>query len=129
MSSGLVVKMLEQTRKVASDLVFFPIDSTHKAEGKKVAEHLSSARVDARALLDADGKVGKTYGAQTTPQCFVVDSTGLLRYAGAFDADPAGMQKGRATNYVVEAVKLIVAGKPVSPETTKSYGESVKYRK
>jgi peroxiredoxin len=80
-------------------------------------------------LIDSDGKVGQSYGAKTTPHMYVIDGTGVLRYAGAIDSNPsadAGDIKG-ATQYVSQALAELKAGKPVSTAVTKSYGCSVKY--
>jgi peroxiredoxin len=45
-------------------------------------------------LIDEDGKVGRTYGAQTTPHMFVIDPAGKLIYAGALDNAPLGRVDG-----------------------------------
>lgn len=82
------------------------------------------------ALLDADGKIGRLYGARTTPQMFVFDPAGKLIYAGAIDNQPtpdASDIKG-ADNYVSDALTAAMAGKPVATAYTRSYGCSVKYR-
>jgi len=80
-------------------------------------------------LIDADGKVGRLYGARTTPHMFVIDGEGVLRYMGAIDsnpsADPADIPN--ATQYVEVALAELAAGKPVSTPVTQPYGCSVKY--
>ena len=77
-------------------------------------------------LLDESGKVGRTYGAKTTPHCFVIDTKGTLVYAGAID-DGA---KGKATvNYVEKAVNEVLKGESVSTPKTDSFGCNVKYGK
>lgn len=80
-------------------------------------------------LFDADGTVGRAYGAKTTPHMFVIDQEGVLVYSGAIDdkvsteiSDVAG-----AKNYVAAALDEALAGKPISVASTKSYGCSVKY--
>ncbi len=40
-------------------------------------------------LFDADGKLGKAYGAKTTPHMYVVGKDGKLAYQGAIDDDQA----------------------------------------
>ncbi len=83
----------------------------------------------AGVLLDVDGKVGKLYGAKTTPHMFVVDKEGKLVYAGAIDNQPradAASLEG-ATNYVAAALEALLAGKPIETAETKAYGCSVKY--
>lgn len=80
-------------------------------------------------LPDHDGKVGRLYGAKTTPHLFVITATGRVAYQGAVDsirsADPADL--GRATDYVKEALEAVKAGKPVTHASTEPYGCSVKY--
>lgn len=80
-------------------------------------------------LLDPDGKVGRLYGARTTPDMFVIDAEGNLAYAGAIDdrptPDPASLDG--AKNYVADALAALKAGQPVSPARTKPYGCAVKY--
>jgi peroxiredoxin len=78
-------------------------------------------------LQDADGKVGKLYGARTTPHMFVIDPKGVLQYAGAIDDDPAG-KNAAPKNYVDEAVTAILAGKAPAVATSEPYGCSVKYK-
>jgi hypothetical protein len=80
-------------------------------------------------LLDPDGKVGKTYDAQTTPHMFIINPDGILIYQGAVDDRPS-VDLGDippATNYVKKALGEAFAGSPVSTPSTKSYGCSVKY--
>jgi len=73
-------------------------------------------------LTDADGKTGKTFGAVTTPQMFVIDQRGVIVYHGA----PAP-QRGGGPNYIEQALTESMSGKPVSIPETKSYGCGVKY--
>ncbi len=80
-------------------------------------------------LLDPEGKMGRAYGAKTTPHMFVIDPSGKLVYAGAIDdtpsTDPADLPSSR--NYVSAALDAALAGKPVPTGTSTPYGCSVKY--
>jgi peroxiredoxin len=80
-------------------------------------------------LLDPDGKVGKAYGARTTPHLYVINPEGKLVYAGAIDNKPTANKADvqGATNYVTAALSEAMAGKPVSKATSEPYGCSVKY--
>ncbi len=82
-------------------------------------------------LIDADGKVGRLYGAKTTPHMFVIDTVGKLAYMGAIDdapsTDPASLTG--AKNYVTAAIASLKAGQPVVTPVTQSYGCGVKYGK
>jgi len=124
-----------QSRYTAKDVVWLSINSS--APGKQgnytpeQANELSKEKKSAATyvLLDPDGKVGREYGAKTTPHMFVIDKKGVLRYEGAIDSvastDQADIKE--ATNYVASAVDAVMAGKKVDPSVTQSYGCGVKY--
>ncbi len=96
---------------------------TSADEGAISAAITSKAGQSVPVLIDADGKVGKAYGAKTTPHVFIVDGTGNVAYIGA------PMSADGKTNYIVNAVTALKAGKPVEPSSTKNKGCSVKYAK
>lgn len=108
--------------------------SAPEKEGHFTTEALKTRMTTAKAaptsyLIDTDGTVGHLYGARTTPHMFVINAEGTLVYAGAIDdiksTDQADIAK--AKNYVANALDAVMAGKPVEPKTTTSYGCSVKY--
>ncbi len=80
-------------------------------------------------LIDADGKVGKWYGAKTTPHMFIIDPKGKIAYAGAIDDIKSTNVKdiAKASNYVATALDAALAGRPIETTITKPYGCSVKY--
>jgi peroxiredoxin len=75
-------------------------------------------------LLDPDGKVGRAYGAKTTPHVFVIDGKGTLVYAGALDNAPFGKVEGdgERVSYVEAAIADLAAGKKIEKPETKAYG-------
>ena len=95
------------------------------------AQKLNSSRKagPAATVLDADGKIGKLYGAQTTPHIFIVNAAGQLVYKGGIDSIPTANKDdlAKAENYVTAALTAISAGKPVEKANTKPYGCAVKY--
>ncbi len=80
-------------------------------------------------LMDADGKVGKTYGAKTTPHMFIIDPKGELVYAGGIDDIRSTNVDdiAKAHNYVAAALDQALAGQPITNSISKPYGCSVKY--
>ncbi len=84
---------------------------------------------DTATLMDPDGRIGRAYGARTTPHMYVIDPQGRLVYAGAIDSKPSTNVADikTAVNYVNQALGETLAGKPVSVATTQAYGCSVKY--
>lgn len=124
-----------QKEYTAKDVVWLSINSSAAGkEGNYPSDKTNEMTKEKDAaptavLLDADGKVGKLYGAKTTPHMYIVSPQGLLVYQGAIDdkpsADPADIPS--SVNYVKTALDEAMAGKAVSVSTTKSYGCSVKY--
>ena len=99
-------------------------------EGEDLLSRLKQQKSEAAAyLIDADGTVGKMYGAKATPNMFVIDPDGILRYAGAIDDHPTPKPEDipNSTNYVKAALDAVMAGKEVSVKTSAPYGCSVKY--
>ncbi len=80
-------------------------------------------------MADSDGRVGKLYGAKTTPHMYVINPAGMVIYAGAIDDKPSANKAdvAGAKNYVVAALAESKAGKAVTTATTQAYGCSVKY--
>lgn len=80
-------------------------------------------------LIDSDGKVGREYGAKTTPHMFVIDPEGTVLYAGGIDDKPSTDVADIATakNYVKAALDEALAGQPVAVTSSQPYGCSVKY--
>lgn len=80
-------------------------------------------------LFDRDGRVGKAYGAKTTPHMYIINGDGKLVYQGGIDDKPTAKQSdiAGARNHVTKALAEIKAGKAVSVASSRPYGCSVKY--
>lgn len=80
-------------------------------------------------LIDADGTVGKKYGAKVTPHMFVINGEGILIYQGAVDSIPSWKAEdiSSAENYVAAALDVSMKGDTVKVGETKPYGCGVKY--
>jgi peroxiredoxin len=97
----------------------------------KLAVWMKEQKANAtHTLMDEDGKIGKAYGARTTPHMYIVDGKGMLVYAGGIDsiASASAADIPKATNYVKVAMNEIASGKPLSNTATRPYGCSVKYK-
>lgn len=130
-------KNMQATQKGAVDAgaVWLAVNSTADDHG----DYLSPAQLSAwmkdqgaaatATLMDADGKVGRAYGARTTPHMYVIDPQGTLVYAGAIDSKPTANPADipGATNHVKVALAESMAGKPVGTPATRAYGCTVKY--
>ena len=128
---------MQSTQKdaTAQGVVWLTINSSSKDSGEytspaDMSKWMAGQKaVATTTLMDADGKLGKAYGARTTPHMYIVSPAGLLVYAGGIDnkasSNPADIPG--ATNYVKQAVAEAVSGKPISTPATRPYGCSVKY--
>ena len=77
-------------------------------------------------LHDESQEVARAYGAKTTPDLFVVDSTGTLRYRGAPDADYG--DPSLSARWLREALDSVLAGEDVARPETDPVGCSVKWK-
>lgn len=124
-----------QREATAKGVVWLSVNSTAVDAGDyrkpaDMAGWMQQQKAAATAtLMDADGKVGRAYGARTTPHMYVIDPAGKLVYAGAIDSKPSNNPADvtTATNHVKVALAESLAGKPVSTPVTRPYGCSVKY--
>ncbi|MCA3250847.1 MAG: thioredoxin family protein [Pseudomonadota bacterium] len=124
-----------QKEATARGVIWLAINSTAAGHG----DHMAPAALAAwmkqhgagatHTLMDADGTVGRAYGARTTPHMYVIDPSGTLVYAGAIDSKPTANPAdiAGATNHVKAALAETLAGKPVTVAQTRPYGCSVKY--
>lgn len=119
----------EQPERLAKEgVVWLSVNSQNpKHPGANVDKNkafVKAHEMEAPLLMDADGTVGRAYGAKTTPHCFVIDVKGVLVYAGGLDNVPNGKVDGDAKpiNYVDAAVEDLRAGRPVTTDSARAYG-------
>jgi peroxiredoxin len=93
---------------------------------KKFNEEMMGAK---NLLLDNNGKVGKKYGAKTTPHMYIIDPNGKLIYQGAIDSTPSANPGDIkiSKNYVDMALEQALTGRSIKTAKTRPYGCSVKY--
>ncbi len=119
----------------AKNVVWLTINSTNASHSEfKSPEQMAAwmkekGAAPAATLIDRDSKVGRLYGARTTPHMYIIDPNGVLIYVGAIDDKRSTAVEDVKTskNYVRAALDEALAGKPVSTTSTSPYGCSVKY--
>jgi len=124
-----------QQRAMAKGVVWLAVNSTTEDHGDYHTPTELAAWMKAKGatptatLMDADGRVGRAYGARTTPHLYIVDPKGTLIYAGAIDSKPSANPAdiATATNHVDVALADALAGRPLTTPSTRPYGCSVKY--
>ena len=128
---------MQATQKGATGqgVVWLAVNSTAADHGDYLSPPQMAAWMNAQGaaatatLMDEDGKLGRAYGARTTPHMYIVDPQGRLVYAGAIDSKPSARAADIATavNHVNVALAESLAGKAVSTPATRAYGCTIKY--
>lgn len=105
--------------------------SNDPADRPQDAADALRARVDAGEIAgpflhDADQAVAQAYGATATPEVFVLDHDGVVRYHGAPDSDHD--DPGQNASWLREALDDVLEGRPVARPLTSPAGCSIKWR-
>ena len=115
---------LERTY-AARGVRFIGVNSNVNEPASEVAAHAREHGFTFPVVKDDGSRTADAYGAQHTPEIFVVDPSGVVRYHGRIDEnrdDPAAVRSPDLRN----ALDAILAGKPVAVPETKAFGCSIK---
>jgi peroxiredoxin len=115
--------------------VWLSVLSTHPSRRdylppeKAMALHDGRRAASSALLMDAEGTLGKAYGAVVTPHIFIVGADGRLVYAGATgDKSTTQADEVRASrSFVREALADLAAGRKVATPTSRPFGCTVAY--
>ena len=107
-------------------VAWLAIDSSHFVTPEASESWRAEHGLPYPILQDASGDTGRAYQARTTPNMYVIDAQGVLRYTGAIDDDPRG-RNDSPRNYVREVVDALVNGTEPPLTQTEPYGCTVKY--
>jgi len=77
-------------------------------------------------LYDESQDVARAYGAQTTPDCFLIDAEGRVVYRGAPDADYQDPSQNAA--WLRDAIDATLAGSAPANAQTTPVGCSIKWK-
>ncbi|GHB52960.1 thioredoxin family protein [Persicitalea jodogahamensis] len=97
---------------------------------EKLKEHVSAKGHAYPYLVDDSQTVARAFGANRTPQAYVLQNNGgkfTVRYIGTLDdnpQDPGSVRK----HYVDDAVSNLLAGRPVTTTTTRAIGCAIKWK-
>jgi hypothetical protein len=79
------------------------------------------------AYVRDDGQeVARAYGGVRTPEVFLFDESGTLRYHGAIDDNQD--VEGVSADYLREAIAALRDGRDVDPDDTAPVGCTIKWR-
>jgi len=109
----------------AKGIALVGINSNKTEPPAEVAEHAKKNGFTFPVLKDDGNRVADAYGANKTPEVFVIDPKGVLLYHGRIDEtadDPKNVKSPDLRN----TLDAILAGKPVPVAETKAFGCSIK---
>lgn len=94
---------------------------------EKMKTFLSDSQLNFPYLRDVTQEVAQGFGAERTPEVFLIERSGLIRYRGAIDDSPqdAGSIK---THYLKQAITQLVSGITVTPSRVNAVGSSITWR-
>lgn len=101
----------------------YPRDS-YEAMQKRVAREPGAWPMP--YLHDSTQAVARAYDAKTTPDVFVLDGAGRLRYRGAPDADYE--DEGQDAGWLRDALDAVLAGRDPDRAETRPVGCSIKWK-
>jgi peroxiredoxin len=123
-SNAFNYRMNELYREFAGRVTFLFVNSNANEPADEVRDHAKAAGYDFPVYKDVESSVANLFGAEATPDTFVVDSTGIIRYHGYIeDAPNPARAKNRALRTAIEAT---LEGKPVLNPETRAFGCAIK---
>jgi peroxiredoxin len=118
-------RMIDLYKDYTSRNVKFVFVNANRSEAaNEVREHAKRVGFTFPVYKDPDNMVADRFDAQVTPESYVIDSAGILRYHGSIDDD---MNVARVhTQRLRLALDAVLAGKPVPAVDTKAFGCTIK---
>ncbi len=99
--------------------------NSNKAEDvKRITAHSKEHGFKFPVLKDEQNKIADLYGAEVTPETFVINPQGKLLYHGRIDDSRKG--DNIQSNDLADALNAVLAGKAVAKTEAKAVGCSIK---
>jgi peroxiredoxin len=106
------------------NIIFLGINSNFNESVAEIKSHAAKNNLSFPILKDHANKIADAYGAQRTPELFVIDADGVLRYHGRIDNSRDVRRVNRQD--LREALNEMIAGKSVSVSEGKAFGCPIK---
>ncbi len=106
------------------NVAFLGVNSNFTEPLAEVKAHAAKNSLNFTILKDEANKVADVYGAERTPELFVIDAEGVLRYHGRVDNSRDVRRVNRQD--LREALNELTAGKAVSIAEGKAFGCPIK---
>src|SRR5580704_14971328 len=108
----------------AKNVKFIFVNANRSEPASEVREHAKRVGFPFPVYKDPDNILADRFDAQVTPESFVIDSSGVIRYHGSIDDS---MNESRVhVRRLRAALDALLAGKPVLSTQTKAFGCTIK---
>lgn len=107
------------------NVVFLGIDSHRSTTHEDNKAYAKEIGIPYPVLRDENNVYADAVGATRTPELYVVDEEGVLRYHGAYDNRKSPGDTGDV-NYLAKAVDAVVAGEPIEDAEVNAWGCTIK---
>jgi hypothetical protein len=100
------------------------VNANRSEPASDVREHAKRMGFPFAVYKDPDNVLADRFDAQVTPESFVIDNSGAIRYHGSIDDN---MNESRVrTRRLRAALDALLAGNPVPSTETKAFGCTIK---
>jgi peroxiredoxin len=106
-------------------ILFVGINSNKTEPAEEVRDHAAKHGFGFPLMKDPENKVADLYDARHTPEIYVVDPAGTLRYHGRIDENYEEPSKVASPD-LKNALDSLLSGKPIAKAETKAFGCSIK---
>jgi thiol-disulfide isomerase/thioredoxin len=106
------------------DVKFIFVNANRNESASDVRSHAKNVGFVFPVYKDAGSVLADRFDAQVTPESYVIDSAGIIRYHGSID-DSQNEARIR-TRGLRLALDAVLAGKPVEITQTKAFGCTIK---
>lgn len=108
----------------AKNVKFIFINANRTEPAGEVRDHAKRVGFPFAVYKDPDNLLADRFNAQVTPESFVIDSSGIIRYHGSIDDNMNESQV--RTRRLRAALDALLAGQPVPQTETKAFGCTIK---
>ena len=106
-------------------IAFVGVNSNKSEPADEVISHARQHGFGFPLMKDSDNKVADMYDARHTPEIFVIDPEGKLRYHGRIDENYEDASKVTSPD-LKNALDSMLAGKAIAKAETKAFGCTIK---
>ena len=108
----------------AKGVKFIFVNANSNESASDVRQHAKDVGFEFPVYKDPRNLAADRFGASVTPESYVIDSGGVIRYHGQID-DNRNAARAR-TQGLRMALDAVLAGKPVALQETKAFGCTIK---